>query len=86
MINVKNVAAAQAESYYRADDYYTKGTPPAEWIGKGAERLGLTEADADRQFADLLRGKLPNGEEIAAGAGGKRRAQLRMYSSTALEP
>ncbi|MCP5268394.1 MAG: relaxase domain-containing protein [Zoogloeaceae bacterium] len=74
MINVKNVAAAQAESYYRADDYYTKGTPPAEWIGKGAERLGLTEADADRQFADLLRGKLPNGEEIAAGAGGKRRA------------
>ncbi|MCK6407138.1 MAG: relaxase domain-containing protein [Rhodocyclaceae bacterium] len=73
MINVKNVAAAQAESYYRADDYYTRGAPPAEWTGKGAARLGLSEANADRQFADLLRGKLPNGDEIAHGAGGKRR-------------
>lgn len=75
MVNCKNVAAAQAESYYKVQDgYYTKGAPPAEWVGEGAKRLGLTEADADRQFADLLRGRLPNGEEIAAGAGGKRRA------------
>lgn len=27
MINCKNVGAAQAESYYRADDYYTQGDP-----------------------------------------------------------
>ncbi len=74
MINLKNVAAAQAESYYRADDYYTKNSPPAAWHGRGAELLGLSEADADRQFAELLRGKLPTGDEIAGGAGGKRRA------------
>lgn len=74
MINCKNVAAAQAESYYRADDYYTKGAPLATWTGKGVQVLGLDGKEADRHFADLLRGRLPNGTEIAAGAGGKRRA------------
>lgn len=74
MINCKNVAAAQAESYYRADDYYTKDSPPAAWYGRGAERLGLSESDADRLFSELLRGQLPDGQDIAGGAGGKRRA------------
>lgn len=74
MINMTNVAAAQAESYYREDDYYTNGHPPAEWFGKGAEVLALDEARASKEFGDLLRGKLPDGSEIPGGQGGKRRA------------
>lgn len=74
MIRTTNVAARQAQSYYQHDDYYTQDHPPASWYGKGAAALGLSEDNADRLFADLLRGKLPNGEEIPGGQGGKRRA------------
>lgn len=74
MIRCTNVAARQAESYYARDDYYTQDNPPASWYGKGAAALGLTEENADRLFGNLLRGKLPNGEEIPGGQGGKRRA------------
>lgn len=74
MINCTNVAARQAESYYARDDYYTNDNPPASWYGKGAAALGLGEANADRVFGNLLRGKLPNGAEIPGGQGGKRRA------------
>ena len=74
MINMTNVAAGQAESYYQNDDYYTQDSPPAEWYGQGAAALGLDEANAIRDFGDLLRGKMPNGEEIPGGQGGKRRA------------
>lgn len=74
MINCTNVAAGQAERYYRVDDYYTRDNPPAAWYGKGAQALGLTEENAADAFGNLLRGQLPNGEQIAGGAGGKRRA------------
>lgn len=74
MIRSTNVAPRQAESYYQRDDYYTQDHPPASWYGKGAAALGLSEDNADRLFGDLLRGKLPNGEEIPGGQGGKRRA------------
>ncbi|QRM19934.1 relaxase domain-containing protein [Dechloromonas sp. TW-R-39-2] len=74
MIRCTNVAARQAESYYSRDDYYTQDNPPASWYGKGAAALGLSEDNADRLFGDLLRGKLPNGEEIPGGQGGKHRA------------
>lgn len=75
MIRTTIVAAPrQAESYYQRDDYYTQDHPPASWYGKGAAALGLSEDNADRLFGDLLRGKLPNGEEIPGGQGGKRRA------------
>ena len=74
MVNLKNVGAVQAESYYRVDDYYSRDNPPARWVGQGAAKLGLTEETAAKDFAELLRGKLPDGTQIAAGAGGKRRA------------
>jgi conjugative relaxase-like TrwC/TraI family protein len=74
MINCTNVAAGQAESYYRVDDYYSNENPPAAWSGKAVAVLGLEEANAARDFGDLLRGKLPDGSEIPGGAGGKRRA------------
>lgn len=52
-------SAAQASSYYEADDYYAEGgLSPSEWHGKGAEALGLSgEVDRDR-FRGLLDGKV----------------------------
>ncbi|MBO9581117.1 MAG: relaxase domain-containing protein [Sphingobium sp.] len=52
-------SAAQASSYYEADDYYAEGgLSPSEWQGAGAEAMGLSgEVDRD-QFRDLLDGKI----------------------------
>ncbi len=52
-------SAAQASSYYEADDYYAQGgLSPSQWHGKGAEELGLS-GDVDRErFRDLLDGKI----------------------------
>lgn len=51
--------AAQAASYYEADDYYNEGgDAPSRWLGKGAERLGLKgEVDSGR-FSALLKGQV----------------------------
>ena len=36
-------SAAQAASYYEADDYYAEGgMAPSEWYGEAAEKLGLS--------------------------------------------
>jgi conjugative transfer relaxase protein TraI len=62
---IKNVA--DAGHYYSAvDNYYTKeeGIEQSEWYGKGAVRLNLIgEVDAT-QFTNLLKGQLPNGEQL----------------------
>ncbi|MDH7973285.1 MobF family relaxase [Sphingomonas sp. AR_OL41] len=52
-------SAAQASSYYEADDYYAEGgLSPSEWQGQGAEELGLSgEVDRDR-FRALLEGRI----------------------------
>jgi conjugative relaxase-like TrwC/TraI family protein len=42
---------AAAKSYYRSSDYYA--TTPGEWIGKGAEMLGLTGTTSTEQFDSL---------------------------------
>lgn len=58
--------AGKASHYFSAqDDYYAK-EGRGEWLGKGAERLGL-KGDVDFvQFRTLLDGRLPNGQEIQA--------------------
>ena len=52
-------SAAQAASYYEADDYYAEGgLAPSEWLGEGAKALGLAgEVDRER-FVELLEGKV----------------------------
>lgn len=52
-------SAAQAASYYEADDYYAEGgLAPSEWLGEGAKALGLSgEVDRER-FVELLEGKV----------------------------
>ena len=64
-------SAAQAASYYEADDYYAEGgLAPSEWFGKGAEHLGITgEVDRD-QFRAMLEGRIA-GEQLGTTRGGK---------------
>jgi conjugative relaxase-like TrwC/TraI family protein len=52
-------SAAQAASYYEADDYYAEGgLAPSEWSGSGADDLGLSgEVDRDA-FRELLHGRV----------------------------
>ena len=62
--------AQAAIDYFREglkrDDYYLKGQEiPAEWIGKGADRLGLKGEVKDEQFVALVRNRDPNtGERL----------------------
>jgi len=46
-----------------ADDYYTKGgEPPGQWIGLGAEELGLSGEVEPSHLRNLFRGLSPEGE------------------------
>ena len=69
--------AAQAVSYYEADDYYAaEGDErcPSAWFGRGAEAAGLG-GEVDRNaFRDALEGRLPGGVALAGGQHGERRA------------
>ncbi|WP_298284339.1 MobF family relaxase [Acidocella sp.] len=57
-------SAAQAASYYEADDYYAEGgLAPSEWRGKGAQTLKLAGAVDRQQFAALLAGHVA-GQEL----------------------
>jgi conjugative relaxase-like TrwC/TraI family protein len=57
-------SAAQAASYYEADDYYAEGgLAPSEWLGKGAQALKLDGAIDRERFAQLLAGHVA-GQEL----------------------
>jgi conjugative relaxase-like TrwC/TraI family protein len=57
-------SAAQAASYYEADNYYAEGgLAPSEWFGKGAHELKLAGAVDRAQFANLLTGQV-SGQEL----------------------
>lgn len=64
-------SAAQAASYYEADDYYAEGgNAPSEWLGKGAETLKLAGAVDHEQFASLLAGHVA-GQELGTMRNGE---------------
>jgi conjugative relaxase-like TrwC/TraI family protein len=59
---------ADAESYFdehlAQNDYYAAGEiRPGQWIGTGAERLGLTNAVTREQFHALCENRNPNDDE-----------------------
>lgn len=68
--------AAQAVSYYEADDYYAaEGQEhcPSAWFGRGAEEVGLV-GEVDRGvFRESLEGRLPGAACLAGGQHGVRR-------------
>jgi conjugative relaxase-like TrwC/TraI family protein len=74
MLTLAKVATgAAAASYYEdAHDYYSKDREPSQWLGDGAQRLGLQgEVDAGT-FRNLLDGNMPNGSQIHNAADGRR--------------
>jgi conjugative relaxase-like TrwC/TraI family protein len=68
MLSFQAVGSSKQAAHYfeSADDYYEKESQRGEWMGKGAEELGLTQhAKVDREsFKDILDGKLPNGQLV----------------------
>lgn len=68
-----NGAAAEGGQYYKEGEYYhqsqdgSEGHAPAEWLGDGAEALGLQgefQAEDFEKFDKLLAGELPTGEKL----------------------
>jgi conjugative relaxase-like TrwC/TraI family protein len=79
MLSMSPISSSEvAVSYYEKDDYYAAGgnDPDAQgqWLGEGAERLGLA-GNVDRDvFKDLLDGRMPDGTQLGVvrEAGGER--------------
>jgi len=67
MLSVANVrSAGGAASYFAKDNYYASADADRSglWVGKGAERLGLSGTVEARTFEAILRGELPSGGRI----------------------
>ena len=67
MLSVANVRSpSAAASYFAADNYYARADADrsGEWIGKGADLLGLKGRVETKAFDALLRGELPDGSSV----------------------
>ena len=69
MLSIKDIGSSgEAGKYYSKADYYTKGEEnvdvKSQWFGKGAEMLGLNGEIDPKLFAEILEGKLPNGQQL----------------------
>ncbi len=67
MLSVANVrSAGGAASYFAKDNYYAGADADRSgiWVGKGAERLGLSGTVEASAFEAILRGELPGGGRI----------------------
>jgi len=61
------MSAGAASSYFQKEDYYLKGQEAAEWIGKGAESLGLQGQVQKEDFRAVANGQDPrSGEQLVA--------------------
>ncbi len=67
--------AKGARSYFEKDDYYTRDNSGGrEWIGKGAQELGLTEV-TPKAFQSVLEGMDAKGNQLVfAASNGEHRA------------
>ena len=67
MLSVANVRSpSAAASYFAADNYYARpdADRSGQWIGKGADLLGLKGRVETKAFDALLRGELPDGSHV----------------------
>ena len=67
MLSVANVRSpSAAASYFAADNYYARADADrsGQWIGKGADLLGLKGHVETKAFDALLRGELPDGSNV----------------------
>ena len=69
MLSVANVrTAGGAANYFAADNYYTRADAErsGQWLGKGAETLGLRGVIEASQFEAVLKGMLPDGSRVGS--------------------
>ncbi|CCA92381.1 MobF family relaxase [Novosphingobium sp. PP1Y] len=69
MLSVANVrTAGGAANYFAADNYYTRADAErsGQWLGKGAENLGLRGGIEASQFEAVLKGQLPDGSRVGS--------------------
>ena len=67
MLSVANVrSSSAAANYFAADNYYATADADrsGQWLGKGAEALGLKGRVETKAFDAVLRGELPEGTTI----------------------
>ena len=67
MLSTSNLSAAQAETYYTKEDYYSSEETayPTKWVGKGAAALGLSGTVGQHEFSSLLSGQSPDGQSLS---------------------
>jgi conjugative relaxase-like TrwC/TraI family protein len=56
-------SAGDAEHYFKKEDYYLKGQESTEWLGKGAEALGLQGQVIAEDFKAIAEGRHPQTDE-----------------------
>lgn len=64
-------AVNNAAYYMDKDNYYFLGNMESKWLGKGAEALGLDGPVQEADFARVLEGRLPGGNDLSRMSGGK---------------
>ena len=67
MLSVANVRSASgAANYFASDNYYSKDDADrsGQWVGKGAEAMGLAGQVDAKGFDKLLKGVLPDGTRV----------------------
>lgn len=75
MINLAAVSSASgAGEYYSQDNYYASSEliEASQWVGGGAEMLGLEGRVEEQAFISVLSGELPDGSVIRAAHGEHR--------------
>ena len=78
MLSIGKIALGQHRYYERqvaggGDDYYSgRGEAPGEWVGAGAEALGLSGRVSAEQFGALIAGLDPRDPERAPAGLGAR--------------
>ncbi len=71
MLSMASISSAStAGSYYSQDNYYAAEDKlgQSEWGGAAAQELGLEGAVEEKDFEQILEGRLPNGETLSGGA------------------
>ncbi|NMF84110.1 MobF family relaxase [Nodosilinea sp. P-1105] len=70
MLSTSNLSAAQAETYYTKEDYYSaeEAAHPTKWMGKGAASLGLAGVVNQQKFSQMLSGQAPGGQSLTGKA------------------
>lgn len=71
MLTIAPIAAGAAQYYTDADNYYFLGSMDSRWLGEGSETLGLSGRVEEVAFAEMLAGRLPNGDSLERMENGK---------------